>query len=123
VDKESQFSEIALENGTFETRVTRKFALRRPYVKQDPGVVKAAIPGVVAEVIANVGKAVKQGDTMLILEAMKMLNRIMAPLHGTVKAIHVSAGEKVTKGQVLMEIESDDLILKESRPITGRSYF
>ena len=52
-----------------------------------------------------------------------MLNRIMAPLHGTVKAIHVSAGEKVAKGQVLMEIESDDLILKESRPIMGRSYF
>ena len=113
--KQSQFSEIALESGTFETQVTRKFTLRRPYEKKKPGVVKAVIPGVIAEIIADVGKAVKQGDTMMILEAMKMLNRIMAPLHGTVKAVHVSAGEKVAKGQVLMEIESDDLLLKEGR--------
>jgi pyruvate carboxylase len=122
VNKESQFSEIALENGTFETRVTRKFTLRKPYEKQCPGVIKAVIPGVVAEIVTNVGKAVKQGDTMMILEAMKMLNRVMAPLHGTVKAVHVSAGEKVAKGQVLMEVESDDLLLKESRPIKAKSH-
>ncbi len=122
MSKESQFSEIALESGTFETRVTRKFTLRKPYEKQDPGVIKAVIPGVVAEIVTNVGKAVKQGDTMMIVEAMKMLNRVMAPLHGTVKAVHVSAGEKVTKGQVLMEVESDALPVKESRPIQGKSH-
>ncbi len=113
MSKQSPFSEIALESGTFETQVTRKFTLRKPYEKQDPGIVKAVIPGVVAEIVATVGKAVKQGDTMMTLEAMKMLNRIMAPLHGTVKAVHVSAGEKVSKGQILMEIDSEDLLLKE----------
>ena len=113
VSKQNQFREIALESGTFQTQVTRKFPLRKPYERRKPGIVKAVIPGVVAEVVANVGKAVKQGDTMMILEAMKMLNRVMAPLHGTVKAVHVSAGETVTKGQVLIEIESQDLPLKE----------
>ena len=63
------------------------------------------IPGVVAEVDTQVGTAVKKGDTLMILEAMKMLNRIKAPQDGTVKAISVAAGEKVTKGQVLIEIE------------------
>jgi biotin carboxyl carrier protein len=121
VSQQKQFREIALENGVFETRVTRKFALRKPYEKQDPGVIKAVIPGVVAEIIAKTGNAVRQGDTMMILEAMKMLNRIMSPLHGTVKAVHVSAGEKVAKGQVLMEIESDGLLVKESRRRTGRT--
>ena len=115
MSKQNQFSEIALESGTFQTQVTRKFALRKPYERRKPGIVKAVIPGVVAEVVANVGKAVKQGDTMMILEAMKMLNRVMAPLHGTVKAVHVSAGETVSKGQVLIEIESQDLPLKEGR--------
>ena len=61
--------------------------------------------GVVAEVDTQVGTAVKKGDTLMILEAMKMLNRIKAPQDGTVKAISVAAGEKVTKGQVLIEIE------------------
>ena len=120
MSKQKQFSEIALENGVFETKVTKKFSLRKPYERQNPGVVKAVIPGVVSEIITSTGKAVKQGDTVLILEAMKMLNRIMAPLHGTIKAVHVSPGQKVTKGQVLVEIESGDLLIQEARRKTGR---
>jgi pyruvate carboxylase len=71
----------------------------------DPRVIKAVIPGVVAEIDTRVGKTVRQGDTMMILEAMKMLNRIKAPQDGTVKVIRVAAGEKVAKGQVLMELD------------------
>ena len=98
------FSKIALEGGTFETRVTRKYQGRKPYAKQDPRIIKAVIPGVVAAIETEVGNAVKPGDTMMILEAMKMLNRIKAQTDGTVKAIRVAPGEKVAKGQVLLEI-------------------
>jgi pyruvate carboxylase len=105
LSEHEKFSQIALENGTFKTRVTRKFHLRKPYEKQDPRILKAVIPGVVAEIGAKVGRAVKQGDAVMILEAMKMLNRIVAPQDGTVKAIRVAMGEKVVKGQVLIEIE------------------
>jgi biotin carboxyl carrier protein len=104
VSEQEIFSRIELENGTFETRMTRKFDRRKPYEKKDPRVVKAVIPGVVAEIGTKVGKAVKQGDVMMILEAMKMLNWIMAPQDGTIKAIRVATGEKVSKGQVLIEI-------------------
>ena len=100
-----QFFEIALEGGTYATCVTKKFMQRKPYEKDDPRIIKALIPGVVAEIDTQVGKAVKKGDTLMILEAMKMLNRIKAPQDGTIKAISVSSGEKVTKGQVLIEIE------------------
>jgi biotin carboxyl carrier protein len=105
VSEHDKFSQIALENGVFETRLTRKFARRKPYVKHDPNIIKAVIPGVVAEIDTRVGKVVKQGDTMMILEAMKMLNRILAPQDGTVKVIRVKIGEKVAKGQVLIEIK------------------
>ena len=101
---QEKFVEIALENGVFETTVTRKFGRRKPFERQDPRVIKAVIPGVVAQIDTGVGKTVKQGDTMMILEAMKMLNRIMAPQDGTVKVIRVARGEKVSKGQVLLEI-------------------
>jgi biotin carboxyl carrier protein len=104
VSDQEKFVEIALENGVFETTVTRKFGRRKPFVRQDPRVIKAVIPGVVAQIDTGVGKTVKQGDTMMILEAMKMLNRIMAPQDGTVKVIRVARGEKVSKGQVLLEI-------------------
>ncbi len=105
MSEQQQFCEIALEGGTYETRVTKKFTQRKPYEKNDPRIIKALIPGVVAEIDTQVGKAVKKGETLMILEAMKMLNRIKAPQDGTVKAIGVASGEKVTKGQVLIEIE------------------
>lgn len=99
-----EIQEIALENGVFETRVTKKYLQRKPYEKDDPRVIKALIPGVVAEIHTTVGQPVRQGDTLMILEAMKMLNRIKAPQDGTVKAISVAAGQKITKGQVLIEL-------------------
>lgn len=112
---EKQLRHLALEDGIFETRITRKFARRKPYEKHVPGVVKAVIPGVVSEIATKVGSEVKRGETLIILEAMKMLNRIMAPFEGRVKAIHVAVGKKVVKGQVLIEIESDALLVKEIR--------
>jgi len=68
-------------------------------------VIKALIPGVVGEISTAVGKAVKKGDTLMILEAMKMFNRIKAPMDGVIKTLPLTAGEKVTKGQTLIEIE------------------
>jgi biotin carboxyl carrier protein len=106
VSSQKQFSPIALESGVFETRITRKFAQRKLYERQNPGIVKAVIPGAVSEIMTKTGNRVHQGDTLLILEAMKMLNRIMAPIDGIVKAIRVSPGQKVAKEFVLVEIES-----------------
>jgi biotin carboxyl carrier protein len=106
VSETEKFNQIELENGVFETRVTKKFAKRKLYERQDPGVIKAVIPGVVAEINVKAGMDVRKSDALMILEAMKMLNRIMAPLDGVVKTIRVKKGEKVAKGQVLIEIES-----------------
>ena len=57
--------------------------------------VDAPMPGKIIEVKVAVGQAVKAGDTLLILEAMKMQNEIAAPADGTVKAVNVSAGQSV----------------------------
>ena len=57
--------------------------------------IDAPMPGKIIEVKVSVGQAVKAGDTLLILEAMKMQNEIAAPSDGTVKSISVSAGQSV----------------------------
>ncbi len=105
MSENAKFDEIELENGSFETQLTRKYSRRKRYEKRDPRIIKAVIPGVVAEISTRVGKAVKQGETLMILEAMKMLNRIPAPMDGTVKFIRIRKDERVYKGQVLIEIE------------------
>jgi oxaloacetate decarboxylase alpha subunit/pyruvate carboxylase subunit B len=52
----------------------------------------------------KVGDAIEEGDTVLILEAMKMENALPAPVSGTIKAINFSSGDSVAKGDVLAVI-------------------
>ena len=59
------------------------------------------MPGKIIDVKVNVGDAVKRGDVVLILEAMKMENEIVAPEDGTVATINVAAGASVEAGTVL----------------------
>lgn len=63
--------------------------------------VNAPMPGKILSVKASSGQAVKKGDVLLILEAMKMENEVVAPQDGTVASINVSAGDSVEAGAVL----------------------
>ncbi|MCI9359656.1 MAG: biotin/lipoyl-binding protein [Hungatella sp.] len=63
--------------------------------------VAAPMPGKILGVKASVGQAVKKGEVMLILEAMKMENEIVAPSDGTVASINVSVGDAVEAGATL----------------------
>lgn len=63
--------------------------------------VSASVPGKVFKVEASVGQAVKTGDPIIILEAMKMEIPVVAPEDGTVASIDVSVGDAVESGDVL----------------------
>ncbi|HUV79031.1 MAG TPA: pyruvate carboxylase subunit B, partial [Desulfobacterales bacterium] len=65
---------------------------------------KAPMPGMIVRYSKAVGDAVKKGDTVVILEAMKMENALQAPADGTVKAINYSSGDSVAKNDVLCVI-------------------
>ena len=66
--------------------------------------VDAPMPGNIISVNVKPGQAVKKGDVLLILEAMKMENEIMAPVDGTVGTVSVAAGQTVQSGQQLLTI-------------------
>ena len=63
--------------------------------------VNAPMPGTILAVNVSAGQAVKKGDVLFILEAMKMENEIMAPADGTIGAVAVSKGATVESGAVL----------------------
>lgn len=69
-----------------------------------PGVVTAPMPGTINAVKVKVGDQVKQGDPLVVLEAMKMENEIPAPVAGTVKEVRVTQGQTVNNGDVLVII-------------------
>ncbi|EJW91946.1 methylmalonyl-CoA decarboxylase, gamma subunit [gut metagenome] len=66
--------------------------------------VKAPLPGVVTKVLVAVGQQVKKGETVLVLEAMKMENNITAEADGAVTGICVAAGDSVMEGTTLLTI-------------------
>ena len=61
----------------------------------------ASVPGKICKIEANVGAAVKAGDTVLVLEAMKMEIPVVAPQDGTVASVNVAVGDAVESGDVL----------------------
>lgn len=67
--------------------------------------IKAPMPGLVLEISVSDGQEVKEGDKILILEAMKMENSILINTQAKIKKITVAAGQAVEKGQVLVELE------------------
>jgi glutaconyl-CoA decarboxylase len=66
--------------------------------------VASPLPGTVLRVNVAVGQAVKAGDVLLVLEAMKMENDITAPGDGVISAIHVSSGSTVQTGDALVSL-------------------
>ena len=63
--------------------------------------ISAPMPGTILKVNVANGQAVKKGDVLMVLEAMKMENEIMAPADGTVTSVNVNAGASVEAGTVL----------------------
>jgi len=63
------------------------------------------MPGKIVKVFTTEGAVVNQGDTLLILEAMKMENEIKAGCDGVVKAVHVKEGQAIESGHLMIEIE------------------
>lgn len=75
---------------------------------QNSTLITAALPGTVLAVNVKEGQEVRKGQTLLILESMKMENAITAPIDGVVGDISVSVGSYVTKDQKLVSIKASE---------------
>lgn len=65
----------------------------------------APMPGLILDVQVSAGQEVKEGDTLVILSAMKMENSFVSHMDGIIKAVHVTKDDAVDKGQLLVEFE------------------
>lgn len=97
---------VALEGRVYELRLMRNGRRQsRDGVDSPEGVLRAPMPGQVRGVNVAPGEAVQKGQTLLLLEAMKMEIRIQSPCDGTVAAVPVRVGDQVEREQVLVEIQ------------------
>jgi len=86
------------------TRAIREMT-GRTHVTHGPRPVRAPMPGLIVRIDVGVGDAVRAGQGVVAMEAMKMENELRSSSTGTVKAIHVEAGKAVEKGTILVELE------------------
>jgi biotin carboxyl carrier protein len=94
-----------VDGDKYRTRLSKKYTMRKPYEPNDPKKVVAFIPGTIKKVLISEGTKVKKGDQLLVLEAMKMNNTMLAPVDGTISKVLVKPGQTVAKSQLLIEIE------------------
>jgi biotin carboxyl carrier protein len=103
--KYTDLKELSINCTVYKTRLSKKFQEKIPYSPPDRSKVFSFIPGTIIELIAKPGDKLSEGDDLLVLEAMKMKNRIKSPVSGVVKSVNVDLGATVPRGTLLIEFE------------------
>jgi len=96
---------LNIDTTLYKTKISKKFKSRKPYKAIDPKLILSYIPGTVLDILVREGKEVNNGDELMILDAMKMQNKLKSITDGRIKKIFVKKGDKVSKGTVLLEME------------------
>jgi biotin carboxyl carrier protein len=102
---ENQIVDFVVTARKYKTLLTKKYKNRPLWHKHELGEVNSTLPGTVVQIMVKEGQDVKEGELLLILEAMKMMNRIAAPVPGTVKEILVKEGDKIGKAHLMIKID------------------
>ena len=99
------FKTLIIDNIKYKTTLTKKYMARKTYEPIDFKKVYSFIPGTIRKIYVKEGAKVKQGTKLLELEAMKMVNNIVAPMDGTILKINVKSGDLVPKSTMLVEMK------------------
>ncbi len=100
--------DFAVTARKYKTQLTKKFKSRKVWIEPNPYEIQSFIPGTIIQISINEGDIVKEGDPLLILEAMKMQNRIEMPFTAKIKKINVNVGDRIPKDTIMIELESAD---------------
>ena len=105
MDKTDNLKFLNIDTSLYKTRVSKKFENRKAYQPANPKIVVSFIPGIVLDILVKEGVEVEKGQGLIILDAMKMQNKLKSSIGGRVKKISVNKGDKVSKGTVLLQLE------------------
>jgi biotin carboxyl carrier protein len=105
--QELELVDFAITARKYKTLLTEKYKKRKFWEDPSPYEIQSFIPGTIIKIFVKEGKIVKEGEPLLIFEAMKMQNKIDMPFTAKVKKINVTPGERIPKDFLMIELEPE----------------
>lgn len=103
--KENEYVDFVVTARKYKTLLTEKYKNRKMWHKPYIGNVISTLPGTIVKIHVEKGQAVEAGDLLLIHQAMKMYNRIVAPVSGVITELNVIEGDQITKDHLMVKIQ------------------
>ena len=96
---------IMVHSAKYQTTYTKKYENRKVWEEPNFNHIKSHIPGTVVEILVKEGQKVDEGESIMILNAMKMYNEIKMPFKGKILKLNIIKGQKIPNHFVMIEIE------------------
>lgn len=96
---------LNIDGTLYKTKLNKKFENRTVWDKPDVKKLISYIPGTITKVFVKKGQKIKKGEKVVILEAMKMQNKILISQDGIVKQVYVKEGQRVPRGELILELK------------------
>ena len=103
-----KYEKFMLNGVEYKTLLTEKWINRKKWEEPNPYLLTSHIPGTIVEINVKEGQSVEEGEPLLVLQAMKMNNKLTAPFPGKIKSICVQPGDKIHKGALMIEMEENE---------------
>ncbi|HCE57249.1 MAG TPA: acetyl-CoA carboxylase biotin carboxyl carrier protein subunit [Prolixibacteraceae bacterium] len=103
--EKKELRELVIQGGVYMTQYSRKFEERVSWEAPDENKLYSFIPGTIIDIFVKPKQKVKEGETLLLLEAMKMQNQVRMPFDGEIVQIHVKKNEVIPNRYLMVEIK------------------
>ncbi len=105
MSKEKEYKDLIIQGVVYKTTFTRKFEERINWEAPNENLLYSIIPGTIIDIFIKPREKVKEGDTLLLLEAMKMQNQVRMPFDGEIVKVHVKKDELIPNRHLMVEIK------------------
>ncbi|HPF50426.1 MAG TPA: biotin/lipoyl-binding protein [Draconibacterium sp.] len=103
--EEKDYKTLVIQGAVYKTTLTKKFENRINYESPNENLIYSFIPGTIVDIFVKAGQKVKEGETLLLLEAMKMENQVRMPFDGKIVKVHIKKDEIIPKRHLMIEIK------------------
>jgi biotin carboxyl carrier protein len=104
MEEHDDLKTLIIEGAPYKTTFTKKFENRVNWEQPNENLIISFIPGTIVDIFIKKGQKVNEGDTLLILEAMKMHNVVSMPFNGKILNLNVKKGDIIPKNHVMIEV-------------------